>query len=409
MIYLRLQIKRIFKILPGIIIAALCLAGTLLLLTYIQYQNSNITNGSEKINLGIVGNRNDSYLGVGISALQNLDSSRYTCSFIELTENEAKVLLQKEIIDAYFVIPDNFVDSIENGINKPVTVVFGNTQGGIGTMLVKELGDSVSSIITESQTGMYTMQHFYLNNNIKNNYYKDIDKLNLIYIDNILNRSQIYDINALGNDDDDVSIPGYYFCSVLILFILLSGISCCSLFIKNDMSLYSLLAVSQKKAACQVLSEYAAYGIFQLLNLTIIMLLLLVATNNSSYLYITELTNSTLPQYLITCIKIIPVLLVCASMTMLVFEIVNNLISGVLVNFIGTIVLAFLSGFFYSTAFFPESVQKFSDNLPTTHMLIYLEHNLINSVTTTDLCLMIIYTVLILSLCILLRKRKLNR
>ena len=100
--YLRLQIKRAFKIYPSIlIITLLTLANIVLTTTVILHQNSN--KGQTKIQLGIVGDTSESYLGIGINALQSFDSSRFSINFIEMDEETAKKsLINREISGSHF-------------------------------------------------------------------------------------------------------------------------------------------------------------------------------------------------------------------------------------------------------------------------------------------------------------------
>ena len=94
--YFTLQLKRRMLKCPLVLAVSffiMCVAlvcGSLLM--------SAVSGGEKnaKINVGIVGNASDSYLGVGIHALRNIDSSRFTVNFEEMNEEDAKEKLLRD-------------------------------------------------------------------------------------------------------------------------------------------------------------------------------------------------------------------------------------------------------------------------------------------------------------------------
>ena len=132
-IYMRLQLKRMGKVFPAVFLVTVLLSVGIGLLVWMQLSAGRQDDNRQKIVLGIVGDTRDSYLGFGIYALEHLDSSRFTISFSELTEEEAAIQLESGKISGYIRIPDGFLDSIVSGRNMPVTFVRGGAQSGIGT------------------------------------------------------------------------------------------------------------------------------------------------------------------------------------------------------------------------------------------------------------------------------------
>ncbi|NCC43694.1 MAG: ABC transporter permease, partial [Clostridia bacterium] len=225
-IYLKLQIKRMSKSFPIIFLMTLLLAGSFGLLAWMQMSISQNDEGKQKVALGIVGDAKDSYLGFGISALEQMDSSRFTVSFVMFDEEaKAKRQLEDGKIGGYILIPEGFVDSVVTGENLPVTYVAGGGQGGMGSQLIRELAESVSVMITETQAGIYGMQNYYIENDVLDTLYEDADRLNLKYFDVVLGREKMYKIETF-SDTGGLSIAGYYVCALLLVFLLLWGMNC---------------------------------------------------------------------------------------------------------------------------------------------------------------------------------------
>ena len=76
--YTVLNIKKALKLSKFSLISAFVILTVATLLSYIAISLGNSNEDAQKINVGIVGDPKDSYIGLGISALDRLDSSRYS-------------------------------------------------------------------------------------------------------------------------------------------------------------------------------------------------------------------------------------------------------------------------------------------------------------------------------------------
>ena len=158
--YFLLQIKRVCRALPFLLITTLVLTGVVGLLAVIQAKTSAEDDGRQKIRLAVVGDTEDEFVKSGISLLQEMDSSRYTCTIEEMSEEEAQRALERREISGYLVVPQDFLRSVMSGDNYKVTFVTGTAQHGLGTMLARELADTVSVMLTETQSGIYAFSRF---------------------------------------------------------------------------------------------------------------------------------------------------------------------------------------------------------------------------------------------------------
>ena len=105
----------------------------------------------------------------------------------------------------------------------------------------------------------------------------------------------------------------------------------------------------------------------------------------------------------------IPVILLIASISLLIFELTDNLISGVLYHFFLTMSLCYISGCLYPIFAFPEIVQKISVFLPTGVARDVLGGALVGTQSILSLSLIPVYSLLFYFLTVLVRNRKLTK
>ncbi len=403
--YLHMQIKRVWGAFPVILLTTLILAGVLATMAYFQAVSSSESEENSRITLALVGDTEDSYLGFGIDLLQKMDSSRYTCTLVKMTEEEAVSALERQEIYGYLVIPDYFVESVALGGNKKVTFVVGTVQYGIGAMLARELADCVSTLLTETQSGIYAFQRFAEQRGASGDLMSDIYEINIRYFQYVLPRAELYDIDT-PDSSPVISIQGYYACAAGVLFLLFLGVSGGYLFIRGDLSMNRMLAVRGTGPARQVLAEYISCCFLFLLNYLVIMAVFLLLPGETISL-IPELSGISWVdrvRLLFSFGLLIPVM---ASILYFLSQCVRSLISGVILIFFCAIGLGYLSGCFYPLSFFPEQMQRLASALPVGILMEYMQRILLGERTGSVFLMAAAWTVCLLVPAYLIRKKKL--
>ncbi len=405
--YLWLQIKRAWKVFPAMLLTTLILAGglgaALGMIVKINLQEEQ----KQKVRIGIVGDAKESYLGIGIDALQQLDSSRFTVIFEEITRNEAETALKQGELSAYVLIPEGFVESVVQGENLPITYVTADKMQGINGALMKELLECISTLITESQNGIYGMQQILTEEEKTKDFWKNTDELNLKYIKTLLNREDIYEMQLLGYFGQ-LSFVSYYACGMLVLFLLLWGMNGSHLFIKKDTALIRLLVSRNISIPEQIAAEYCA--LFLLMSASLLCVGAAAMTGM-------ELAGMKLPEWQGTFfeekvfffLKILPAVAAISALQFLLYELVSEIISGILLQFTAAMGLGYLSGCFYPIAFFPEKAWPVLQNLPAGKALQYIGRCLLKEPVGKEALLLAGYGVIFLFLAGIIRKRKVAR
>ncbi len=359
--YLRAQFLRALKLYPVIIAFTLILSISISIFLVNMISSNEEGESKQKIEIGLVGNVTDTYLGIGVEAVQNFDTSKFYLEFVNLDEDEAVKRLESGRIMGYITIPEGFIDSIVSGENKKLSYVVGNSPASIGPVIMNDIVEVISDIVTESQSSIYGFIDIAKETELKKKARnKLVDKLNLEYIDIILDRESAYKTSFIGISSG-LSFKDYYVCAFILLILLLCGTVCAHLLVKTNLSLPRLLYCSGQPLWKQLLGDYLPFITVIFID-CIAMLFSANAVLGSSQISILE---GGYTELLLFALKILPAIVLITAMQFLIYEISRNIISGVLLQVILTLVLAYVSGFFYPLYSLPKLLQTVSRLLPT--------------------------------------------
>lgn len=369
--YQKAQIKKIRKVFPMILGMSLVLLLGVCLLGYV-FTNANSDNNSEmkKFQVGVVGDTSDKYLSMGISAAQSMDSSRYMVDFLFLSEEEAIPMIKSGELSAYLVIPDGFVKSVMKGENLRIQFVSSEGTVDITTILLNEVAEIVSKMITESQAAGAALYDVMVENGLKEEYKTYSNAMDLTYGMLILTRTDTYDLETY-KGPEQISTMSYYVCGILLFFLLIWGINAASILAEKNIALQKLLKSRGQRVFMQVLSEYLAYFLLLLASmLCIFTVVYFMMEKTGMGLAEWDYAENTIVFRFF--IRLVPVFCVVAAIQFFLYECTRDCISGVLLQFIVAISLAYISGCFYPVNFFPELIGKLDQYLPTGIALQYM-------------------------------------
>ena len=392
---------------PAVFLVTMILAASVGLIAKGLLSDKLSDENRKKLDIGICGDLTDSYLGIGVMAVQQLDSSRFAINFHTLEEEEAREMLLDGELTAYLVIPEGFVDSVVSGENFSIRYYAPNSQMGLGTMLMNELANIISELVTKSQSGIYGMQNLCEDYGRYDIYWDATNELNLEYIDIILSRQMLFEVETLGVSNA-LSLQGYYICGFAVLFFMIFAINGCPIFVRRDMSLARLMSANGVGAFYQVLVEFAAY-----LVLVVICMLSVFAVLGG----VCQFADFAVPEWqrvdFATVfgfgVALMPAIFMLTAMAKLGHELSGNIVSGMLIQFLVTLSMGYICGCFYPASFFPEGIQVIGTILPPGVAMKYASECMIDEVSTLSVLGMLFYTVLFVALTWFLRQRKLEQ
>ncbi len=416
LIYTKLRIKAVLKIFPAMCIMTLFLCLALGGMLYLQSSRSaGISQGDEdeRIGIGIVGIDSSGALGAAFPLLKNMDSSSSEADFIQFdTKREAASAIRSGRIIAAIVIPENTAALLLSGQTDRMTILFPGSSAGLEALVMRELGDSVSAIIGSMNSASNTLAEYYTlsgTHEIETITNAQTDLL-ITAVQDMLHRKNLFHVRYV-RSQQQLSIESFYLVSMVLLLFLLMGIMCAGSFIRSDYALARLLKLRSLSASGQIFAEYLSLCVL-LFSLSAVFLPLIGLA--LSYMPITfsafGVTVSTFRNgFLYFSMRAIPVILLAASIDLLLYELSENIITGVLLHFLVMIALAYASGLFYTAQTMPRIMKRLQPALPTGQALLYLQYTAkARSFCPERLVPVLIWTIVLLLVSCILRKNRIS-
>ena len=404
--YSLVQLKRMIKILPKSIGITLFLSCCIALLGIAFVESQENSEEKTKISIGLVGNLEESYMGFGIRAIQTLDSSRFTIEFVELEEQEAIKRVEQGNLNSYIKVPDGFLDAIMQGELKPLLYVSKTGNQMLSGMIVQEVVKAVSILMRDTQNAVFAMQDYIRERELREVYTEHTNTISIKYLDFILARPSVFEVEQIGVLGNQLSVQAYYVGAFSIVFLLLWGIMGALLFIKKDMALYKMLKAKGQKELSQIVGEWIAYVLLMLGNVFVLFFVFTIIVNQTG-VTLPEWKTNVMSEMVIYGIFFVPVIVLISAIQFLLFELSSDFVSGILLQFLSAITLAYLSGCFYPLSFFPKSIEIIANVLPTKIAFDYLSKCFLSQQKIKEVVIMMIYTGVFLLLTVCIRKRRL--
>lgn len=408
LIYLRLQLKRAFKALPAVVATALVILCCVLLIFVLVRKADDSRDENEPLKIGVVGDIDDKYFSVGLSAMKHLDSSRFAVELLELTEDEAVRLVNEGEISGYAIIPEGFVVSVMTGENKQITLVTTNASEDIMTRLVKEFMEEISGYLCETQNSIYGLQQYLTDTGRQDLVNGSINDINVFYVNLVMKRDSLFEPVQIVNSGNSVSDNAGYICGLMIFLVMMFGIAYSPVYTRRDTSLNSVLRLKSVGIPFQILAEYLSYLCMMLICLIPIIAAAVYGIYRSG-VDIPEWRMGFLADYRYFILGFIPVIAMFAAAQYMLFLAADNYIAGISLQFMFAIVLAYLGGCLYPLSFFPELIRKTAIYQPAGLAYGYLADILLVNDTGRHLSMMLAYlAVFLIAAAVILNRRVKN-
>lgn len=406
-IYVITQMKRALRLLPLAVISSILILLGLGLTAFMLFKPDEMAQGKKKIEVAVVGNTEESYLGFGIGMLNNLDSSRVSINFSYMSEDEAKDKLLKGEVSGYIVIDDDFIEALGRGENIPIKYVT-QKDGGLIEMVARDTAGVISSIIVNSEKAIYAMQAYMNINGREDEIAAHTKNMNNNFLSIVLSRKNIYDVN-IADGLRGASTLEYYSSGLMIFFTFLLGIGSGLFLVKTDKALYRLLYIRGHNAVSQVLGEYIAFSMILMVSVFTIFLSISVVILSARIDINASYENFSISA-LEFVVRFIPVIFMLSAFIFLIYELAGDIISSVIAVFITAISLAYISGCLYPADFFPKAVRNISALLPLGAALRYMLGAFADSnKSVLYTVVLFIYILAFLILSFILRKQRLEK
>lgn len=353
---IKIEIKRMLRFLPHIMVGALALCFIIGIISFsaskLLYEEKN----KNKVNIALSMPKDENSSKLMISILKDMKSIKENCNFIEVNNEEAAYEMV-ENGDAYgaIIIPKHFVKDILDGTNTPATVVLPD-KSSIEAMLIKDLIDAGTKSLASAQAGIYSIAYEYegiFNERLTKELQDDI---NIKYFDHTLARESYFKhkvISATG----DLTVFQYYISSGIVLFMLLLGMGFSKALSPNNNAFYEKLKPYGISKGIIILNRIISIFVVYII-ISFIIFGIYAAIANYFEL---EILNFKIRDYILFLL----VMLCTASFIVSIFTVGESQISGVLLLFIITIAMNYISGGFIPTVFLPKAIQSLAPYMLT--------------------------------------------
>ncbi|MBR4084744.1 MAG: ABC transporter permease [Lachnospiraceae bacterium] len=405
--YLQVQLKRVGKALPGICLLTAFLTLGLMIFTKAMFLIEESKAENRAVCVGIVGDIDDTYLGIGINVIKNMEGIKNLADIQTMTEEEAKRKFASGEISAYLLVPDGFIDSVIYGENKQLTYVTNEIARDIGGVLINELVGSISGMVTMTQTSIQAMQSYMIEHGMQDELGAATEGINVAYIEVVMNRMEVFELEELGVSNS-ISFTGHLFTGILLLLMLLWGINAVTLLVREENSLIKIMHTRGLDSRKQVLAEVGTYSVLQCVTLLCVFVCVLIIKSFLG-LSIREWDVLEAGEKLLFVVKLLPVVVLTATIQAFLYELVTNVVTGVLLQFVVAVSMAFVSGCIYPLSFFPEVLQVLGKYSPMGAALRYLQKSLTLRNGLVELGIMILYILFFLGLHICKRNVRITK
>ncbi|MBE5937321.1 MAG: ABC transporter permease [Lachnospiraceae bacterium] len=404
--YMVTNVRRMVKLCPAIIIGLSILCFSVLIGAKVFLGNS-IEESRKKLVIGAVGDVKNDFFESGLTALCNLDATRFIIEIVSLDIEEAESLIREGKLTSYMVIPEGFVNSVMYGDNdKVITYVCGEGDKGLTSIIMEEIVETFSNYITYSQSAIYASSKLKKDNGMGSLSDKELLDINTRYINLVLGREKTCELELIGVGNE-LSTVGYYFCGLLVVVFMLFGISCNLYYNRRSKQIQRLLYSKGHGFLRQIIDEYVPVLLINLVAALIIWFVLSVLVNEGS-INIFQLEMNPIRSFWLFLPKMIPVIILISIMQLLIYEITQNMVSSILLQFIVSISMAYVSGCFYPKQFFPEVLQFVGDMMPAGVCINYMSSCITGNSMFGSLIYMIVLSAIMFFGTILLRQIKIR-
>ncbi|MGN0165630.1 MAG: ABC transporter permease [Lachnospiraceae bacterium] len=362
---LKLEIKRAMTKLPRILMGALLISLVVAAIVLFGAVSNKGTVEVKATRVALVTNNNKLVENVGMKMMGNMETVVNLFEFSIETEEEALKKFENMELEGIVIFPDNYIDNIGRGENDPARVLIRSAGFSYSVSMIAEIADAAGSLLGSTEAASYALQDWAKEYEISDSG-SMVDEMDVTDARVILSREDIFNkVTIYG--EDDVSFTQSYFCSALVILVLLWGLSCGTILKSDSLVLTKKLSANLISTEKQMLIKFVA--LVSLLGSVFVVIGALLLGGFAVAPQAFELIEiDSMWQIVLLLLSFIPVIILGAAIVMLAYTLASNQLGGILLLFIGIIVMSYVSGCLFPSVYLPETIRSIAKYLPTTYM-----------------------------------------
>lgn len=366
--YLHLEIKKSLMILPRMFLQAFVLLLLTGMIAYCGVKSMERDPLAVSADIAVVVQEDNRMTRMALQYVENMESVSQICHFRYMTEKEGFDLLEKGEAAALILLPEQLVEGIMNGANPAIEIYFPKN-AGLEAWLFRELTESGEELLRVAQAQIYgandTAARYGLAEQLSQ-MEAEIDSYNLAFA---LDRLALY-------DTENVSVFGamnaiqFYMASGFVLFLLLAGMAIYPVLQREPLAFCRQLERQGMGAAwqclCQWLCGVLCTGIHAGVLWAIIRITVKYGPDAAG-----QLLQDGAGGYSVSARLGIMMLIVMTvtAFIYLLHSLAGNRTSGILLVFLFSFMLVYLSGGLVPSMFLPKAIQAAGRQLPTAYLM----------------------------------------
>lgn len=369
--YLYVEIKKTIAMFPRMLLQAVLLMVLIGVVAYCGTVSMKKEPLAVGIDIGIVVREDNTVTQMALGYVENMESVSQVCSFLQVSEEEGFSLLGHGEIAALIVLPEQLIEGIMNGQNPAVDIYFPKN-AGLEAMLLRELTESGAELLRVAQAQIYgaydTAQAYDLEGQLSV-MEAEIDSYNLAFALDRLALFEAQSVSATGQ----MNIIQFYISSGVVLFLLLAGMAVYPVMQREPQALRQQLkrhgTGNVWQCFCQWICGLLCISLFGGSALALLKIVEMFAADRVEGAYgKLFVRRGSVP----LGVQVGIVLLIMISVTTLVYLLhsaAGSRTSGILLVFLCSIMMVYLSGGLVPSIFLPQAMYAVGDKLPTAYLI----------------------------------------
>lgn len=366
--YLSMEIKKTVKLLPPMLLQIILLLSLTAMAVFGGIRSMGRESLAVRVEIAVAVQEDMTAMTeMALQYVENIESVSQYCHFRQTTEQEGFALLEKGEVSALVLLPPGLLEGIMNGVN-PVVEIYFPKNAGLEALLFREMTESGEGLLRVAQAQIYaagdTARAFGLTEQLSQ-MEAGIDSYNLAFA---LDRLALYHnekVSAFGS----VNVLQFYLASGSILFLLLAGMAMYPV-VRREPPVFcrQLERAGTGKiwqGFCQWICGMLCVGLFAgILWLSVRMFVRFGPQEAADYL----VTGGGYPGSVRMGLAA-AIIMTVTSLIYLVHSLAGSRTGTILLVFVFSVVMVYLSGGLVPAMFLPQAVRTVGAWLPTTWLM----------------------------------------
>lgn len=365
-----MEINKMMRMLPRMLLQAILLMGIIGMIAFCGVKSMDKEPLAVKVDIAVVMQENNAMTRMAVGFVEGMESVSQFCTFRQVSEEEGFVLLQEGKVAAVLVLPEQLVEGILNGQNPSVQIYFAK-EAGLEAMLFKEFTDAGVGLLNVAQAEIYgvcdTAAAYGFTDKLSV-MEAEIDSYNLAFA---LDRLALYETEQL-SVTGQMSVLQYFAASAVVLLLLLFGMALYPMMQPEPLAFRKQL---NRQGVGFVWQDFVQW-LCGFLSTGLVAVLLGPAVCIVSALQKHLGQKTAVPwagaiagQRIETIAMLLLGIMTISTLVFCIYSIAGNRISGILLLFVISLAMVYLSGGFVPSMLLSEKMQKIGDKLPTAYLI----------------------------------------